>query len=148
SDALPGYLNYKHHDDEDSMWNTPPTFAVYVLGLVMEWLETTIGGMDAMHRINHQKAAIVYEAMDRHPQMFRGHARPSDRSLMNATFSLPSEALESVFLAGAQQRGLDSLHGHRSVGGIRASIYNAMPLEGTRALAAWMDEFADAHPTS
>jgi phosphoserine aminotransferase len=148
SESLPGYLNYKHHADEDSMWNTPPTFAVYVLGLVMEWLETTIGGLEAMHRINLQKAGLVYDAIDRHPQLYRGHARPLDRSLMNATFTLPSESLESAFLAGAQQRGLDSLKGHRSVGGIRASIYNAMPLDGAHALAAWMDEFADTHPAA
>lgn len=148
NDRLPGYLNYKHHADEDSMWNTPPTFAVYVLGLVMEWLETTVGGLEAMHRINQHKASIVYGAMDRHPQMYRGHARPVDRSLMNATFTLPDEQLEAQFLAGAQQRSLDSLKGHRSVGGIRASIYNAMPVEGAEALAQWMDEFASTNPTA
>lgn len=145
SDALPGYLNYKHHADEDSMWNTPPTFAVYVLGLVMEWLENTIGGLDAMLRINRNKSAIVYGAMDRHREMYRGHAKPSDRSLMNATFNLPTPELEAAFLAGAQARSLDSLKGHRSVGGIRASMYNAMPIEGVQALADWMDEFADTH---
>lgn len=146
SDALPGYLNYKHHADEDSMWNTPPTFAVYVLGLVTEWLESTIGGLDAMHRINQRKAAIVYDAMDRHPKMYRGHARPVDRSLMNATFTLPNETLETGFLAEAKKRGLDALKGHRSVGGIRASIYNAMPIEGVEALAQLMDDFANTHP--
>jgi phosphoserine aminotransferase len=146
NESLPGYLNYKHHADEDSMWNTPPTFAVYVLGLVTEWLETTIGGLDAMHRLNQRKAAIVYNAMDRHPGMYRGHARPVDRSLMNATFTLPNEDLESRFLAEAKKRGLDALKGHRSVGGIRASIYNAMPVEGVEALAQLMDDFANMHP--
>jgi phosphoserine aminotransferase len=146
NESLPGYLNYKHHADEDSMWNTPPTFAVYVLGLVTEWLETTIGGLDAMHRLNQRKAAIVYNAMDRHPGMYRGHARPVDRSLMNATFTLPNEDLESRFWAEAKKRGLDALKGHRSVGGIRASIYNAMPVEGVEALAQLMDDFANMHP--
>jgi phosphoserine aminotransferase len=145
SDTLPGYLNYKHHVEEDSMWNTPPTFAIYTLGLVAKWLETTIGGLEAMYRINQKKASIVYAAMDRHPKMYRGHANRSDRSLMNATFTLPSEDLESAFLAEAKRRNLDSLKGHRSVGGIRASIYNAMPMEGVEALADLMDQFATTH---
>jgi len=146
--GLPGYLNYKNHVEEDSMWNTPPTFAIYVLGLVTEWLETTIGGLEAMHRLNRQKAALVYSAMDRHPQLYCGHAKVEDRSLMNATFTLPNEEYETAFLAEAKKRGLDSLKGHRSVGGIRASIYNAMPMEGAEALAGLMDDFAKSHPVA
>ncbi len=145
SESLPGYLNYKNHVDEDSMWNTPPTFAIYVLGLVTEWLENTIGGLEAMHGINQRKAALVYEAIDRHPAMYQGHAQVSDRSLMNATFKLPNEELETAFLSDAKKRGLDSLKGHRSVGGIRASIYNAMPMAGAESLANLMDEFATRH---
>lgn len=145
SDALPGYLNYRNHAQEDSMWNTPPTFAIYTLGLVAQWLEETIGGLDAMHRINREKAAIVYDALDRHPSFYKGHAEPTHRSLMNVTFKLPSEPLEAAFLAEAKQLGLDSLKGHRSVGGIRASIYNAMPIEGPKALAQLMDQFATKH---
>lgn len=142
SDQLPGYLNYKNHSKEDSMWNTPPTFAVYVLGLVTEWLESTVGGLSAMFEINQKKAALVYNVVDQYPVLYTGHAQKSDRSLMNVTFRLPNEELESAFLKQAQSHGLDSLKGHRSVGGIRASIYNAMPMEGAQALASFMTDFA------
>jgi phosphoserine aminotransferase len=145
SDSLPGYLNYRNHAQEDSMWNTPPTFGIYVMGLVAQWLEETIGGLDAMHRINQEKARLVYEVMDRYPQMYQGHARIQDRSLMNATYKLPSDELENAFLAEAKKLGLDSLKGHRSVGGIRASIYNAMPIEGVQLLVQLMDNFATQH---
>lgn len=127
------------------MWNTPPTFGIYVMGLVAQWLEETIGGLDAMHRINQEKARLVYEAMDRHPRMYQGHARIQDRSLMNATYKLPSDELENAFLAEAKKLGLDSLKGHRSVGGIRASIYNAMPIQGVQLLVQLMDNFATQH---
>jgi phosphoserine aminotransferase len=142
NDQLPGYLNYKNHSKEDSMWNTPPTFAVYVLGLITEWLESTIGGLSAMFEINQKKAALVYSVIDQYPALYTGHAQKSDRSLMNVTFRLPNEELESAFLKQAQSHGLDSLKGHRSVGGIRASIYNAMPMEGAQALASFMADFA------
>ena len=142
SDTLPGYLNFNNHAKEDSMWNTPPTFAVYVLGLVTEWLEKTIGGLEAMRKINQEKAKTVYDAIDRYPSMYLAHAQKSSRSLMNATFRFPNEELEKVFLTEAQSHGLDSLKGHRSVGGIRASIYNAMPMAGVQTLAQLMDDFA------
>jgi len=142
SDNLPGYLNFNNHAKEDSMWNTPPTFAVYVLGLVTEWLEKTIGGLDAMYKINQEKAKYVYDAIDRHPSIFLAHAQKPSRSLMNATFRFPNEDLEKAFLNQAQAVGLDSLKGHRSVGGIRASIYNAMPIAGVQTLAQLMDDFA------
>jgi phosphoserine aminotransferase len=145
SESLPGYLNYQHHAKEDSMWNTPPTFAVYALGLVAEWLEQTIGGLDAMHRINQEKAQTVYRVLDKYPAMFVGHAQKQNRSLMNVTFRLPNEELEKTFLSQAQSAGLDSLKGHRSVGGIRASIYNAMPMEGVQRLASVMNDFAEKH---
>jgi phosphoserine aminotransferase len=127
------------------MWNTPPTFGIYVMGLVAQWLEETVGGLDAMHRINQQKAQMVYDAMDRHPAMYRGHAKAENRSLMNATYKLPTEELETAFLAEAKKLGLDSLKGHRSVGGIRASIYNAMPIKGVELLVQLMDQFAAHH---
>ena len=142
SNELPGYLNFNNHAKEDSMWNTPPTFAVYVLGLVTEWIEQTIGGLAAMHKINQEKARWVYDAIDRHPAMYLAHAQKQSRSLMNATFRLPNEDLEKAFLTQAQAIGLDSLKGHRSVGGIRASIYNAMPMAGVQSLAQLMDDFA------
>ncbi|MCY2985157.1 MAG: 3-phosphoserine/phosphohydroxythreonine transaminase [Planctomycetota bacterium] len=142
NETLPGYLNFNNHAKEDSMWNTPPTFAVYVLGLVTEWVEKTIGGLDAMHKINQEKAKTVYDAIDRHPSIYLAHAQKASRSLMNATFRFPNEDLEKTFLAQAQSHGLDSLKGHRSVGGIRASIYNAMPMAGVQTLAQLMDDFA------
>ncbi|MCY3005870.1 MAG: 3-phosphoserine/phosphohydroxythreonine transaminase [Planctomycetota bacterium] len=145
SQSLPGYLNYRNHAQEDSMWNTPPTFAIYVMGLVAQWLEESVGGLDAMYRWNQDKAKLLYDAMDRHPGMYQGHAKLEDRSLMNATFKLPSEELETAFLSEAKKLGLDSLKGHRSVGGIRASIYNAMPIQGVKLLVQLMDLFATKH---
>ncbi len=144
-DSLPGYLNYKNQASEGSMWNTPPTFAIYVLGLVAQWLEETIGGLDKMLEINKKKAALVYDAVDKYPKLYYGHAQPAARSLMNVTFRFDSEEIEKQFLKGATAAGLDSLKGHRSVGGIRASIYNAMPMTGAQALADYMHDFATKH---
>lgn len=140
-DSLPGYLNYRSHADEDSLYNTPPTFGVYVVGLVCRWLRDDIGGLAKMQAINEEKAAILYGAIDDAGGFYRGHAQPACRSLMNVTFRLPSEELEKKFLAEAEQRGLTELKGHRSVGGIRASIYNAMPLEGVAQLGDFMRDF-------
>ncbi len=140
--GLPGYLNYKNHADADSMWNTPPTFAIYVLGLVAQWLEETIGGLDKMHAINQSKSKLLYDVLDAFPEFYIGHARRQDRSLMNVTFRFASEQAEKEFLSGAAKHGMDNLKGHRSVGGIRASIYNAMPMEGVQALASYMTDFA------
>ncbi len=142
SKDLPGYLSFKNHSSADSMWNTPPTFAVYVLGLVAKWLEETIGGLEAMFQINQKKAALLYDVIDAFPEFYRGHAQQEDRSLMNVTFRLPDEATEKDFLKGATSASLEALKGHRSVGGIRASIYNAMPMEGAATLAAFMKDFA------
>ncbi len=142
ADNLPGYLNYKNQSAEGSMWNTPPTFAIYTLGLVAQWLEETIGGLAKMHEINRRKAALVYDVVDRFPGFYLGHAQPDARSLMNVTFRFQDEETEKRFLKGATEHGLDSLKGHRSVGGIRASIYNAMPMAGAQALADYMTDFA------
>jgi phosphoserine aminotransferase len=141
-DTLPGYLNYKNQAAEGSMWNTPPTFAIYTLGLVAEWLEETVGGLSKMLEINRKKASLVYSVVDKFPAFYIGHAQPASRSLMNATFRFSDEEIEKRFLKGAVTHGLDSLKGHRSVGGIRASIYNAMPMEGAKALADYMNDFA------
>jgi phosphoserine aminotransferase len=140
-DSLPGYLNYTHHVKEDSLYNTPPTFAIYLMKLVLEWLKDEVGGLTRMHAINQQKARLLYDAIDESGGFYRGHAQPEFRSLMNVTFRLPSEALEKEFVKEGEDRGLDGLKGHRSVGGIRASIYNAMPSAGVEALAAFMREF-------
>ncbi len=139
---LPGYLSYQNHAKADSMWNTPPTFAIYVLGLVAEWLEDTVGGLKAMHAINREKAALLYEVLDQFPQFYVGHARPQDRSLMNVTFRFSKPEFEKQFLSVAKANAMDGLAGHRSVGGIRASIYNAMPMDGVKALAELMTDFA------
>jgi len=138
---LHGYLSYKNHVKEDSLYNTPPTFAIYFMKLVLEWLRDEVGGLAKMHARNKEKAQIVYDAIDSSGGFYRGHALAQDRSLMNATFRLPSEDLEKQFVKEGEDRGLDGLKGHRSVGGIRASIYNAMPREGVEALAAFMKEF-------
>jgi phosphoserine aminotransferase len=141
NDDLPGYLNYKTHAENDSMWNTPPTFAIYVLKLITEWLRDEIGGLQKMHELNKQKAALLYDVLDAHPDFYQGHAQKDCRSLMNVTFRLPSEELTSQFLAGAKEQQLTDLKGHRSVGGIRASIYNAMPMAGVETLRDFMTDF-------
>lgn len=141
-DQLPGYLNYRNHVENDSCWNTPPTFAIYMLNLVTEWLRNEIGGLDQMYEINRRKAAMLYEVIDASAGFYQGHAQPASRSVMNVTFRLGSEELEKKFLTQTAEHGLASLKGHRSVGGIRASIYNAMPEEGVRSLRDFMQDFA------
>jgi len=141
-ESLPGYLNFSIHAAENSLWNTPPSFAVYAVGLVAKWLQEDIGGLAKMQAINKQKAAILYEAVDRSNGFYRGHARPDCRSMMNVTFRLATPELEADFLAEASKLGLVQLKGHRSVGGIRASIYNAMPLAGVEKLRDHMLDFA------
>ncbi len=143
-DSLPSYLNYAEHAKNDSCFNTPPTFAVYMVGLVAKWLRDDIGGLAAMAQINESKAQILYDTVDRY-DFYRGHSRPECRSVMNVTFRLPTEELEAQFLTEATGRGLTTLKGHRSVGGIRASIYNAMPVAGVEKLRDFMCEFADQH---
>ena len=144
-DTLPGYLNYRNHEQADSMWNTPPTFAVYMLGKIAHWLRDDIGGLQAVEQLNDQKAELLYNAIDGSNGFYRGHAQTDCRSKMNVTFNLPNEELQSKFISEAASNRLDSLKGHRSVGGIRASIYNAMPLEGVQALASFMRDFASAN---
>jgi len=139
---LHGYLNYKNHVKEDSLYNTPPTFAIYLMKLVLQWLKDDVGGLAKMHERNKQKAQLLYDVIDASAGFYRGHATPADRSLMNVTFRLSSEDLEKQFIKQAEDLGLDGLAGHRSVGGIRASIYNAMPPEGVQALATFMKDFA------
>ncbi len=138
---LPGYLLYRNHAENDSEWNTPPTFAIYVLGLITQWLESE-GGLPAIEARNREKSRMLYDVVDKFPQFYQGHAEPAARSMMNVTFKLPNDELQAAFLAEAAEHQLCNLKGHRSVGGIRASIYNAMPTEGVAALAALMDDFA------
>jgi phosphoserine aminotransferase len=139
SDALPAMLNYKVHVDNDSMYNTPNTFGIYLLGLTVKWLRAG-GGLEAIAAVNERKAARLYAQIDG-SGFYRGTARPADRSRMNVTFRVTDEALEPAFVKEATAAGLDGLKGHRSVGGMRASIYNAFPDAGIDALDEFMNEF-------
>ena len=137
--SLPTMLNYAVHAENRSLYNTPPAFAVYTLGLVMKWLRG-LGGLPAIAKANERKAAKLYAEIDR-TGFYRGTARTESRSLMNVTFRLASEALEKEFVKQSEAAGLDGLKGHRSVGGMRASIYNAFPEQGVDALVDFMREF-------
>jgi phosphoserine aminotransferase len=141
SKSAPTMLRYATHAKNNSLYNTPPVYAVYLLGLVLEWIEET-GGLEQMAKRNQLKATTVYDAIDGSDGFYRGHAVPGSRSQMNITFRLPSEELEKRFVADATAAGMIGLAGHRSVGGIRASLYNAMGQEGAAALASFMGEFA------
>jgi phosphoserine aminotransferase len=142
---LPGYCNYNNHAAEKSLWNTPPTFSIYLLRLVLLWLRDDVGGLANMAARNREKAQLIYDEIDQSGGYYRGHAQKAYRSHMNVTFRLPSEELEMKFVTEAIQHQLDGLAGHRSVGGIRASIYNAMPREGVVALRDFMQSFRNRH---
>ncbi len=137
--GTPAMFDYKTHADADSMYNTPPTFAMYVAGLVFKWIAAQ-GGLAAMEKINREKAALLYDLLDG-TDFYNSPVAKENRSLMNVPFTLKDAALDEAFLKGAKERGLVQLKGHRSVGGMRASIYNAMPREGVQALADYMREF-------
>ncbi len=140
SQNIPAILSYKTHAESRSLYNTPPAFAVYLVKLVLQWVKKQ-GGLEAIEALNEKKAALIYQAIDASSGFYRGHAEKEDRSSMNVTFRLPAEEQEKTFVEEATQESLIGLKGHRSVGGIRASIYNAMPLEGTEALAQFMANF-------
>jgi phosphoserine aminotransferase len=141
--GTPGMLDYKVHADAQSMSNTPATYAIYVAGLVFKWLERQ-GGLAAMERRNVAKAQLLYDYLG-DSTLFRSPVRAADRSRMNVPFTLRDPALDGAFLQGAEARGMVQLKGHRSVGGMRASIYNAMPIEGVRRLVDYMKEFEAKH---
>src|SRR5260370_39835628 len=137
--SLPTMLNYAVHAENKSLYNTPPAFAVYALGLVMKWL-LDMGGLAAIGAVNGRKAAKLYAEIDR-SGFYRGTAQKGSRSLMNVTFRLATEELEKLFVKEATAASLDGLKGHRDVGGMRASIYNAFPEQGVGALVEFMREF-------
>jgi phosphoserine aminotransferase len=141
---MPVMLDYRLLAEKESLHNTPPCFAIYITGLVMKWLKS-LGGLPAIQQINQQKAARVYEVIDRSGGFYRGHAAPAARSIMNIPFRLPSEELEDLFVKESKQAELIGLKGHRSVGGLRASLYNAVSLESAQALADFMMEFQRIH---
>jgi phosphoserine aminotransferase len=138
-DTLPIMMNYKVHAENNSLYNTPNTFGIYILGLTVKWLKS-LGGLPAIARTNQRKAAKLYAEVDR-TGFYRGTAREDSRSLMNVTFRLATEELEKQFVKESTAAGLDGLKGHRAVGGMRASIYNAFPEEGVDALVEFMKEF-------
>ncbi len=145
TDDISAIFSYKTHAKADSMYNTPPVFPIYVVGLCLKWIEAQ-GGLKAVEARNREKAAIVYSALDAHPDVYDPAVTDkADRSLMNVTFRIRNAELDKPFLVGAAERQMDGLKGHRSVGGMRASIYNAFPIEGCKALAAYLHEFANSN---
>jgi phosphoserine aminotransferase len=141
---LPTMLDYNVHVKEHSLYNTPSVFGVYMIRLTMTWLLAE-GGLESMGRHNAEKAALLYDALDASGGFYRPHAKPGSRSAMNVTFRLPSEELEKRFVSEARAAGLEGLAGHRSVGGIRASIYNAFPKRGVEVLVSFLREFQRAN---
>lgn len=139
-DLTPTMLNYKTHADNGSMFNTPPCYAIYICMLVLDWLKNTVGGLSEMEKINRGKAGLLYDFLDR-SKLFRGTVVPEDRSLMNIPFVTDDAVLDAKFVAEATAAGFVNLKGHRTVGGMRASIYNAMPAEGVERLVGFMADF-------
>lgn len=143
--TIPRMLQYGLFAREESRPNTPPTFAIYTIGLMAKWIRSQ-GGLKVMGERNRAKAKLIYDALDRHPQVYAPHAAKADRSMMNITFRCKGgPAKDDTFLAEAKSHGLDVLKGHRATGGMRASAYNAMPVEGCAALADFIDDFAKRH---
>ncbi len=139
-DMTPTMLDYKIHVENGSMYNTPPTYAIYIHKLVLEWLKNEIGGLENMKKINEGKAALLYDFLDQ-SKLFKGTVEKDSRSLMNIPFVTGDEEMDKKFVAEAKKAGFINLKGHRTVGGMRASIYNAMPVEGVKALVAFMEKF-------
>ena len=141
---VPTMLKYSTHIENDSAFNTPPTFTIYMMGLVTDWIKTN-GGLEGMGRLNTAKSQALYHCIDNSAGYYRGTVDAADRSQMNVTFRLPNEALEEKFVKESKAAGMVGLKGHRAVGGIRASIYNAMPLEGVERLIDFMHAFQTAN---
>lgn len=143
-DITPTMMNYQIHADNGSMYNTPPCYAIYVCKLVLEWIKNEIGGLEKMKERNEKKAALLYDFLDS-SKLFRGTVVKEDRSLMNIPFVTGNEELDAKFVKEAAAAGFVNLKGHRTVGGMRASIYNAMPIEGVEKLVAFMKAFEEAN---
>ena len=142
-DSVPTMLRYSTHADNGSMYNTPPAYGIYICGKVFKWLKK-MGGLEAMKALNEEKAAVLYEFLDR-SKLFKGTVDKKDRSLMNVPFVTGDDAMDAKFVKEAADAGFVNLKGHRSVGGMRASIYNAMPIEGVKKLVAFMEAFEAAN---
>lgn len=143
-EITPTMFNYQTHAENGSMFNTPPCYSIYMMKLVLEWLKNDIGGLEKMKEINEKKAKLLYDFLDQ-SKMFRGTVVKEDRSLMNVPFVTGDEELDAKFVKQAEAAGFVNLKGHRSVGGMRASIYNAMPVEGVEKLVAFMKSFEEAN---
>ncbi|MBB5173235.1 3-phosphoserine/phosphohydroxythreonine transaminase [Texcoconibacillus texcoconensis] len=141
---IPTIFSYQTHVEKHSLYHTPPTFSIYMLNLVLKWVEEQ-GGIDAIESLNKQKAEKLYDAIDHSNNFYKGHAEVASRSAMNVTFTLENKELEELFLQEAEEAGFSGLKGHRSVGGLRASLYNAVPLEAVNALCSFMDDFRHRH---
>ena len=136
-------LRYKTHVDAESLYNTPPTYGIYMCGKVFKWLKAR-GGLEAMKEFNEKKAKILYDFLDQ-SRLFKGTVEKKDRSLMNVPFVTGDEALDALFVKESKAAGFENLKGHRTVGGMRASIYNAMPMDGVKKLVEFMDDFETKH---
>jgi phosphoserine aminotransferase len=143
-EKLPVMLDYKVLAESGSLHNTPPCYSIYIVGLVMKWLKN-LGGLPAMHQINLEKSGLLYNVIDQSGGFYRGHARKDSRSIMNVPFRLPTEELEDLFVKESKKADLIGLKGHRSVGGLRASLYNALSIDSTRVLADFMVDFQRKH---
>ncbi len=141
-DITPTMFNYKTHADNDSMFNTPPCYSIYMVKLVLEWVKNEIGGLEKMKELNEKKAKLLYDFLD-NSKLFKGTVVPEDRSLMNVPFVTGSDELDAKFVKESTEAGFVNLKGHRSVGGMRASIYNAMPYEGVEKLVEFMKKFEE-----
>ena len=141
-DITPTMFNYQTHADNGSMFNTPPCYTIYVMKLVLEWIKNEVGGLEQMQAINEKKAKMLYDFLD-NSKLFKGTVVPEDRSLMNVPFVTGNEELDAKFVKEATAAGFVNIKGHRSVGGMRASIYNAMPVEGVEKLIAFMQKFEE-----
>ena len=141
--SVPTMLNYRVHAENHSLYNTPPCYSIYMAGLTFQWIKS-MGGVEEIQKLNEEKARLLYQAIDE-SDLFRCPVTSKDRSLMNAVFVTGDEGLDKRFIAGAEREGLMNLGGHRSVGGMRASIYNAMPMEGVLSLISYMERFESEH---
>ncbi|OGL45770.1 MAG: phosphoserine transaminase [Candidatus Schekmanbacteria bacterium RBG_13_48_7] len=141
---IPTLLDYRTHIEKDSLYNTPPVFPIYIMKLVLKWVDKQ-GGVDAVEKINNQKAEILYGSIDKYKDFYRSTVDTDSRSKMNVTFRLPSEELEKEFIDKGAANNFHGLKGHRSVGGIRVSMYNALPLEGIQKLTEFMKKFKESH---
>ncbi|PLR67443.1 3-phosphoserine/phosphohydroxythreonine transaminase [Bacillus sp. UMB0893] len=144
NEQIPAILKYSTHSKQNSLYNTPPTFAIYMLSLVLEWIQEQ-GGLAAIEALNNKKASLLYDCIDQSGGFYRGHAEKTSRSAMNVTFTLKNEELTKAFIKESIESGFSGLGGHRSIGGCRASIYNAVPLEACQALADFMANFQKKH---